>query len=290
MLYARRKRLKDLAEAEARGKSLWSAHFDEQARWKLVHAFRDACPEHMRETYAETARALILRDEGLPYLIDGNLNHQADLLDFLLKCEDELAPSAIEAIAKVFSSYPYGVPGVMGVIGPVNSEGFAQSVNTILREHRIGYELVDHEMIPVASKELHTEVVAPTLRLLSGRSGWDKVESAYQDALAELSDGKPADAITDAGTALQEALVLLGCKGNALGPLIKSARNNGLFAAHDSAMTQAIEGLMNWVSADRSESGDGHHVVAVTIDDAWLAVHVVGALILRLAGSPRGQR
>jgi hypothetical protein len=290
MLFTRRKRLKELAEAEARGESFWSARFETPARWKLLHAFNDACPSHMREPYAETARALILREEGLPFLSKSTMNPLEDLLTFLLNCDDKLVPTVIEAIAGVFSRFPYGIHGVIGATGPVDSEGFASVVNMILREHRISYELVDGQMIPFASKELHTEIVAPTLRLLSGRSGWEKVESAYQDALAELSDGKPTDAITDVGTALQEALLVLGCKGNALGPLIKSARNGGLLAPHDSAMTEAVERLMNWVSADRSESGDGHRVVAVTTDDAWLMVHVVGALILRLAGSPRGKR
>ena len=59
-------------------------------------------------------------------------------------------------------------------------------------------------------------MVGPTLRLLAGRPGWEAVETAYQKALEEISDGEADDAITDAGTALQEALVLLGCEGNAL--------------------------------------------------------------------------
>ena len=41
---------------------------------------------------------------------------------------------------------------------------------------------------------------------------------------------------------------------------------------------------MHWVSADRSEMGDSHKAeTTLTRDDAWLTVHVVGALILRLA-------
>jgi hypothetical protein len=36
------------------------------------------------------------------------------------------------------------------------------------------------------------------------------------------------------------------------------------------------------VSADRSERGDAHLVKESDSDDAWLVVHVVGALILRL--------
>jgi hypothetical protein len=158
----------------------------------------------------------------------------------------------------------------------------------VLREHRISFELIEGEMVPLASQELHAEAVAPTLRLLSGRGGWEKVEAAYQDALRELADGKPADAITDAATALQEALVALGCKGNALGSLAKSARGKGLLAPHDVPMIDMVEKLIDWVSADRSAKGDAHQATQPSLEDGWLMVHIVGALILRLAGPRRG--
>jgi hypothetical protein len=89
-------------------------------------------------------------------------------------------------------------------------------------------------MVAFQSKELHESVVSPTLQLLSGREGWEGVEKSYQDALRELSEGHPEDAITDAGTALQEAFNVLGCSGYALGPLVKSARLKGLLGPHDS--------------------------------------------------------
>jgi len=143
-------------------------------------------------------------------------------------------------------------------------------------------------MIPLSSRELHEHVVAPALQLLAGRPDLDKVESAYRAALEEITKGKAADAITDAGTALQEMLGALGCDGNALGPRIASARAKGILAPHDSPMLTAIEKVLHWVSADRSEKGDAHAVTSATLDDAWLIVHVVGAVILRLSkSSPR---
>jgi hypothetical protein len=40
--------------------------------------------------------------------------------------------------------------------------------------------------------------------------------------------------------------------------------------------------LVDWVSASRSDRGDAHSASNATRPDAWLVVHVVGALILRL--------
>jgi hypothetical protein len=50
-------------------------------------------------------------------------------------------------------------------------------------------------------------------------------------------------------------------------------------------MTQVVEDVMEWVSADRSNKGDSHRAEAAGNEDAWFTVHVVGALIVRLVGA-----
>jgi hypothetical protein len=71
-----------------------------------------------------------------------------------------------------------------------------------------------------------------------------------------------------------------------LGPLIKDAKKRGLLAPHDARLDKAISDVMDWVSADRSESGEAHHVSGASVEDAWLIVHIVGSLILRMASGP----
>ena len=80
----------------------------------------------------------------------------------------------------------------------------------------------------------------------------------------------------------------LGCEGNSLGPKLQNAKDRGLLAPHDSPMAEIVKKAGDWVSADRSNTGDAHNAGSATVDDAWFTVHVVGALILRLAqGTPR---
>ena len=100
-------------------------------------------------------------------------------------------------------------------------------------------------------------------------------------------DGDGADAVTDAGTALQELLTELGCKGNQLGNLIKSASKMDLLAAHDAPLLDAIEKALNSVAADRSETGESHHASDAGREDAWLIVHIVGAFVVRLAAGEK---
>lgn len=279
MLYSRRKRLAELAAREAAGESFWTDEFDRAVRTKVILAFQHSAGDFGE--YYVYARQAILHDEGMFYLSNPKMTAVDDLVNYLRTCEDSMVPTIIEAMSQACSDGSFNA-----ATGNWDRAGtFDAVVNVILREHRISYELTGNQMIPFSAKELHEEVVSPALRLLAGRTDLDKVEFAYRSALEEIAGGKAADAITDAGTALQEMLSTLGCTGNALGPLIASAKAKGILAPHDSPMLGAVEKVLHWVSADRSEKGDAHAVTSPTLDDAWFIVHVVGAAVLRLSKS-----
>lgn len=285
MLYGRRKRLDEMAAREAAGESFWTKKFDNSVRTKMVLAFRNAAPY---KDYYAYAREAILHDEGKFFLCTDQLDDPEDLINFLLMCDDETVPTVIEAMAQACNSSSLAGAGGMSWYQRQQTRTFEPAISSILREHRISYDLTQGQMIPFSAKELHQEVVVPSLSLLAGRSELDKVESSYRSALEEIAGGNAADAITDAGAALQEMLSSLGCQGNALGPLIASAKAKGLLAPHDSPMLMAVEKVLHWVSADRSEKGDAHGVRTATVEDAWFTVHIVGAAILRLSkGSSR---
>ena len=215
---------------------------------------------------------MILYDEGWSSLNDYYNNETEDFFVYLDGCPHSMMPTVVEAIASALRLH-----AERG--WPIRTDVFASHVNDVLAEDRVSYELIEGQMIERGVQELHVALVVPTLRLLAGRTGWEGVETAYQNAIKEIGVD-PADAITDAGTALEEALVLLGCEGNALGSLLVSARKKGLLAAHDAK-------IIDWVSADRSSKGDADNATPATRDDVWLTVHVVGALLVRLAGGAR---
>lgn len=161
---------------------------------------------------------------------------------------------------------------------------FLERVNYVFEAHLVPLHLLHNsQFASVKSQEMNTEVVAPTLDLLRGQPKFANAEKAYQDALKELRNQDPGDAITDAGRALSEALAALGCKGKVLGDQIKSAKTIGLIRGTDTPLTDAIA---KWVATQRNE-GEAHtsdH--GYTTADAWMVVHVVGALIIRLAAAP----
>lgn len=281
MLFKQRKQMEAMIAAEAAGQSFWTDQFDTPVRVKVELLLVDCLGQDAAYDVVVAARELILRAEGRHNLQRVTAQPYQDFIEYFIACPSYDVASCIEALRAAVHAYQEEDsyrPYFMAYTVP-----FEEGVKKILREARISYDLVEGQMVEFSSQELVTEVVSPTLRLLSGRTGFQKVEAAYQYALKELADGRPDNAITDVGTALQELLLSLDCQGNSLGPLIKSARSKGLFGPHDSKMTDALKDIAEWVSADRSQTGDTHKVTEATIEDAWLTIHVVGALILRLS-------
>jgi hypothetical protein len=100
-------------------------------------------------------------------------------------------------------------------------------------------------------------MVEPTLYLLHSQPHFQGAEAAYQKALKELRVHDAGDAITDAAAALQEVLTALGCAGNTIGDLLKSAKNNALLKGNDTPLTDAIGKTIDWVAAKRNQ-GEAH--------------------------------
>ncbi|AXH50505.1 hypothetical protein SEA_RUTHY_42 [Gordonia phage Ruthy] len=164
-------------------------------------------------------------------------------------------------------------------------EGFRRTVNRVFESHGIGFYLTeDSVVVPVESRELHAAVVAPATHLLHSRSEFADAEIAYANALQEIKAGDAADAITDAATALQEGLKAVGCTGNQLGDQIKSAKSQGLFGKEDSPLLEGLTKLVQAVPSKRNH-GEAHKgAPGFDLDDAWLIVHIVGAVLIYLQG------
>jgi len=287
MLFKRRKWLRELADAEEAGRSLWTDKLDAQARYKLAYNVRYLAGDLIGRYSLDLvgyARNLAMEDLGLPFLHD-SVSPKDDAFGVILNASEEIVLSFLEARLKAANQFAHEYTESITASEAGGLEArlplFVGRIRTVLQEHHLSFDLVGDEFVPFESRQMHEAVVVPTLTLLGGAKGFDEVERAYRAALEELQTGFPEDAITDAGTALQEALKAVGCEGNALGPLGNSARERGILSAHDAK-------LLAWVSADRSTTGDAHNARPASPEDAWLAVHVVGAMILRMAsGRPR---
>jgi hypothetical protein len=263
-------RLASLAEAEAAGESFWTDTVPLVARQRLVQAWKDSVGSNH---YAESEAGLHVQNAVRRSVGTAENSVEAGLLS-----------ESVETVLTYVEAVPYGLSmTVRSYSRSVTTRLWPVRVAEIFNSHRVAFRFIQGEIVPLSSDELHVEVVEPTLRLLHGRRDLDKAHEAYLKALKEISNGDAPDAITDAGTALQETLTALGCQGNQLGDLLKDAKRRGILGAHDQKLIAGIESVGAWAAAERSQSGDSHKSSDAELADAWLMVHVVGALIVRLA-------
>lgn len=290
MLYSRRKKIDKEQAAAAAGRDLWTSDLPTEARMKFVYAVQDlvdgtASGRYTRWDLIEHARNAVLRDLGQPHLGITVHNSNDDFFGSIMKSNEEVVYSQLEAVLalgtilcadRTFGDVDYEVQQTIRRRLPELRETISQT----LREYWIKCDLIGNQFIDVESRELHEAVVVPALGLLGGRSHFELAEKAYQEALREIHNGSAEDAITDAATALQEALGAVGFTGNTVSKRVEEAVKQGKLTPYDKKLGE-------WVEADRSYKGDAHNASPATVADAWLVVHIVGAVILRLAADDR---
>lgn len=274
MVYMERKRLAALQAAEAAGEDIWTEELSEAVRTKILALWGDLPNRYFYE------QSIQLKVERM-MLVEAAIRDCGPI-------ESVLSDGSVDMVLSYLDAIAIGLHELRGMrfVGQRPHNEWCAGIARIFEAHRIKFKFIDGQVIPLGSEIMHAKVVEPTLALLHGRPEFARAGKAFRDALEELAGGKPDDAITDAGTALQEALTAVGCMGNTLGDLIKDAKNNGWFGPRDSPLADGIAKIHNWVAAERND-GEAHRVSDVTKDDAWFVVHVVGAAIVRLAAGPR---
>ena len=268
MLPSERRLRDETASREAAGESLWTHEFDLPVRVRLSELWRitatSVSSKHGKSLGSQVGRLLRAR---VGREVDG-----IDYQDLRRELGTDLMIDVLAAGAEALTIF-----GLQGV-----AEDYQKTVNMVLNQHRVAYKFVEGELVSFESDQLMQEVVEPSLRLLVGDK-FKAAHHAYMDALKEISNGKPDDAITDAGRALQQTLMALGCEGDVLSQLIADAKSKDLFRSHDQQLHEALILVMRWAASERNKLGDAHEGGDSALADAWLIVHVVGALIVRLA-------
>lgn len=163
---------------------------------------------------------------------------------------------------------------LLDVMDSSHSE-FEDRVNDRARWFRVGVRIEDRRFIPVTSEHLHTEIVRPTLVLLSDVR-FSEIDGLYRKAFDRALSGDASGAITAATSAVEEMFRVLmpSMKGQTLGPLAERARAEGVIAP-------AVEEVAKKLYAFRSES-DAHAGGTSDFDLAMLAIHLSGSILLYL--------
>lgn len=159
---------------------------------------------------------------------------------------------------------------------------FLTSVNDVLLAERVEWHFSDESFVQRGNSVMYADVVKPATVLLDSSPEFAKASRGFSAAISRLSDNKPDVAITDAASAVQEMFRALGVQGNSITDQIDAAARQKVITQAD---RQLLRPLVNWLNADRSDRGNAHHHRAddASKADAWLAIHVAGALMVRLS-------
>ncbi len=159
---------------------------------------------------------------------------------------------------------------------------FIDTVNDILLGARIEWHYTDGHFTQRGNSALYADVVKPASILLDSSPKFAKASSGFQTAITRLSDNKPDVAVTDAASAVQEFFRALGVTGNSISDQLNNAEKAKVITPYDRSL---LKPFTDWINSDRSERGNAHHHREgdVSKSDAWLAIHVAGALMVRLS-------
>lgn len=155
-------------------------------------------------------------------------------------------------------------------------------LNDRLLHARVDWSFEDGRFQERGNFVMHSEVLRPATILLADDLTFVRASAAFQSALTKLTKGEADVALTEAATSLQEFFRALGVDGNSLSNQLDNAATQKVISGADRSL---MKPLMDWVNADRSNRGNAHYHRAgdVTKADAWLMMHVVAALMVRLS-------
>ncbi len=146
----------------------------------------------------------------------------------------------------------------------------ADELNLRFKQHSLGYEFTNGEIIPKTNEHIHQEVVKPALKLLTDER-FRGAEQEYLMAFSHLKAGNNKDAILNAGKAFESVMKTicseLGYPYKPTDPakkLIECLKQNGFFPAYLDSQLNHLCGLLE-SGAPTTRNKESGHGQGVTI-------------------------
>jgi|SRR5580700_1299694 hypothetical protein len=205
------------------------------------------------------------REKGKFRLTD-DADPQAQCMNYLLKSEADDALDLIEVAFRMMQNLCADQPdwylANMGV--RVSPRAAVAELNQRFREHGLGYEFANGEIVRIDSQFIHAEAVRPVLALLAEKP-FEKANEEFMTAHRHYREGHFKDSVVAANRSFETTLKTIcaqrGWKfgpGDRAGELITVVRNNGLFPNYlDRGLDSYIAALKTGLPGVRNSAG-GH--------------------------------
>lgn len=283
----------------------------DQLRVQLVHVFRDLLgqPQHpyyqsTHEKPAETYKLIVdvlCREYGRLALGDNQYvdrDYSIELLNFFLKTTNaEQALDVIELCAKVADRITRNWEYLHESDPSRRVDAGVEEINGRLREHGVGFQIEDGELVRVDSDLLHSEAVKPALSLLRTKD-FAGPRDEFLGAYEHYRKGNFEEALTEALKAFESTMKAICDQkkwsydaGATAKKLVNVCLSNGLvdpfWESHFAGLRATLENGIATVRNKLGGHGQGSKQREVPREVVAYALHLTAATIVLLIESSR---
>ncbi len=276
--------------------------FPEPFRNQVFYIIKDVLEVEWGNYYWDDLYNGFCREKGIR--IRDNDSYEAfrhDCEIYIAKCEDDELMDFID-----FAFYMFNTEGRNTESLPHMRKGIAKEINEIIdnaikelnyrfKQHNLGYEFVNGEIIRIDNKVLHHEVVKPALKLLY-EEGFDGAEEEFRKAFEYKRKGDNKNAILEAGKAFESVMkTICDKKGytydkakDTAKTLISILEKNNFYpsymSSHMASLRTTLETGLPAVRNKNAGHGQGSAVTPIPDEFAEYALNLAATNIVLLVG------
>jgi len=278
-------------------------------RRQIVHIWSDAIgtPGPYKEEIAETYAAIVdvLRREYSTFQLANHCQTKHDelLTWFLAEKDPDKVLDAVELSFKLIEGHcsRYGYAGRFGNSAEITRQAIDE-LNVRFKEHAIGYQYIDAQIIRVDSQLIHKEAVVPALAVLRG-AGFENAQDEFLSAYGHFRQGKKQEALVDCYKCLESTMKVICTKRGwsfdsskaAAKDLVNVCLTNGLIPAYWQGHFSGLRSVLESAIATPRNRQAGHGAgagAAPEIPDELVSyvLHMTAATVLFLAEAENRMR
>jgi Domain of unknown function (DUF7014)/AbiJ N-terminal domain 4 len=238
-------------------------------RVQVAHIWNDLLG-HYNRSHDANARWVFMHDafarEKGVFALTQDHDHQSRCINYLLKCSTDDALDLIELVFRAMDNICEDKPDWhlenLGIA--LSAHKAIEELNQRFREHGLGYEFANGDIMRVDSQFVHAEAVRPALALLT-EPGFEKANEEFMTAHRQYREGHHKESVVAANRAFETTLKTICTKrkwafaaGDRVSELITVVRSNGLFPQYlDKGFDSYVAAMKTGLPGVRNNAG-GH--------------------------------
>lgn len=237
------------------------------------------------------------------YQADGSTNYGKPNFEYYIANESE--SRFLDMLDFIFHIIDTGIRQIRPKYNPININELIDNavgeLNYRFKQHNLGYEFTNGEVIRIDNKFVHQEVIKPALKLLF-EAGFDGAEEEFRKAFEYRRKGDNKNAILEAGKAFESTMkTICDKKGyvydkakDTAKTLISILEKNNYYPTYMStymtSLRTTLETGLPVVRNKNSGHGQGSTVVPIPTEFTEYALNLAASNIVLLVGIYKGRR